>query len=38
MVELPEQEHCVDRRIPLREPAGIADLDGHQPLLKWRLG
>jgi hypothetical protein len=38
MVELPEQEHCVDRRIRLREPAGIADLDGYQPLLKWRLG
>jgi hypothetical protein len=34
VVERAEQEHCVDRRIRLRESAGIADLGGHQPLLK----
>jgi len=34
VVERAEQEHSVDRRIRLRESAGIAGLGGHQPLLK----
>jgi hypothetical protein len=33
VVERPEDEHCVDRRIRLREPAGVADFGSHQPVL-----
>ena len=33
VVERAEEEHRVDRRIRLREPAGIADFGGHQPVL-----
>lgn len=34
MVERAEEEHRVDRRIRPREPAGVTDFGGHQPLLK----
>jgi hypothetical protein len=30
VVERAEEEHCVDRRVHLREPAGVADFGGHQ--------
>jgi hypothetical protein len=30
VVERAEEEYCVDRRVHLREPAGVADLGGHQ--------
>jgi hypothetical protein len=33
MVERTEEEHRVDRRIRLRQPAGITDLSGHRPML-----
>ena len=33
MVERAEEEDRIDRRIRLREPAGIADFGGHQPVL-----
>ena len=33
MVERAEEEHRVDRRVRPREPAGILDFGGHQPVL-----
>jgi hypothetical protein len=33
VVERAEEEHRIDRRIRLRQPAGIADFGGHQPVL-----
>jgi hypothetical protein len=34
VVERAEEEHRVDRRIRPREPAGVTDFGGHQPVLK----
>ena len=34
MVERAEEEHRVDRRIRLREPAGVTDFGGQVPVLK----